>query len=168
MKKLVAGILFLGLAILGPRPCFAAYPPVQDVGPVSIVTMTAITCQMIPKILLSTGTNNPRGAGYPTASLATAAIVAGEYMVGRISLDVVNYSSHNIFIGYDKNVATWTAPAPGYIGWLIPAVSSITAGGYALQIPLPSSLHLPGSVRDLWVIADDTIPVRQILAVQQK
>lgn len=163
MKKLVAGILFLGLAILGPRPCFAAYPPVQDVGPVSIVTMTAITCQMIPKLLLSTGTNNPRGAGYPTASLATAAIVAGEYMVGRISLNIINYSTHNIFIGYDKNVSTWSAPAPFYPGWLIPT-STFTASG----TQIPGSLYLPGSVRDIWVIADDTIPVRQILAVQQK
>lgn len=158
MKKIfqILGIVFAGLS-----SGFAAFPPMQDMGPVKISTMIGISVSTTPRILLSTGFNMPlepvTGGGTFRSSTWT---INGQHMLGRISLEILNYSTNPVWIGYSAAVTSFPSVN---MGRRIEA-SSYTFSGSVV----PGSYLAPGSIWNYWIKSNDNINERSVLVIQNR
>lgn len=104
MKK-ISVLVFLFLAI---RLSYSAPPPppVQDVGSQSELRVNTIAVSTKAAILLSTGIYNPCIPGFVQGTRFSSDAVKGDFLCGRIYLEIRNDSPYTIWMGTWVGVST--------------------------------------------------------------
>src|SRR3990167_4927470 len=150
-KSMKFKVLFAGLFLLGAGEAWS-YPQFQDRGAVSTGTVYAVTVTTTVELLLSTGANVMSENETPSffVQQGTSSLpVKGNYMEGRVFLEIYNDSTKDIWFGYTR------------------AVSTQTGADYGRRIPSGASWSSNSSIRDYWVVSDTTTE-RRIVVIQEK
>lgn len=159
MRKLAA---ILGIVFSGWSAAYSAgAPQMQDIGSVRISTSVGISVSTTPSILLSTGFNMPLESltGGNTFNSSTRTI-NGQFLLGRIGLEVVNYSTIPVWIGYSAAVTSFPSVS---MGRRIDASTTSSQG-----VNTTYSFKSADSIWNYWIKSGDMITDRSVLVIQTK
>lgn len=151
-------VIFAGILMFGAGRAWAVFPPVQERGATTISTMVAITVSTTPAILLSTGSNMVFDSGSPQIIIISSTTQRlGQFLPGRVLLEVQNASTHPVWIGYSANVTTFPSVNMGY------RINASSVTNNTIQ-----SWQVRGAVPNYWIASDDLITLPQVLVIQHK
>lgn len=150
----VLAILFLVVGISHAQQQ-RNFQKIQSVGSVDFGTTTAISVGLVPQILISTNVGNagfngePGYSIYPTSGTAGTGVPGGDYVNGRMFLEIYNDTTNQIYIGYNASVSS----QPGV--------------NYGRNIPPGTAWSHDCSVKDHYIVAD-TPTLKKVVVTQEK